>query len=215
MPGTKGIKLTQLGRGDTPAPSKPETPAKVKTPKVPKAPLATAPEGSPGQIGGWTLGDKLVHKSKGSGVLKSFGKDGTFGMIEFDNEPGVQRGIRFSGLSKSDTSTPSSIVDPPTAVNGPDGKPVNSGNTDTRTDGKDGDTGSPVFDKNNAELYIGAVVVHPQLGRGRVVKIGTGPNAGIQVIFDNDPTNKPKSLSGARLKDIAIAPKGATDKTSL
>ena len=216
MPGTKGIKLTQLGRGDSaPAPSRPEKPAKVKTPKVPKAPLATAPEGSPGQVGGWSLEDKLVHKSKGSGVLKAFGKDGTFGMVEFDNEPGVQRGIRFSGLTKSDTSTPSSIVDPPTAVNGPDGQPVNSGDTDTRTAGKDGDTGSPVMDKNNAELYIGAVVVHPQLGRGRVVKIGTGPNAGIQVIFDNDPTNKPKSLSGARLKDIAIAPKGATDKTSL
>lgn len=213
--GTKGIKLTQLGRGDSePAPSRPEAPTKVKTPKVPKAPLATAPEGSPGQVGGWTLEDKLVHKSKGSGTLKSFGKDGTFGMIEFDDEPGVQRGIRFSGLSKSDTSTPSSIVDPPTAVNGPDGAPVNSGNTDTRTDIPDADTGSPVLDKNDAELYIGAVIVHPQLGRGRVVKIGTGPNADIQVIFDNDPTNKPKSLSGARLKDIAIAPKGASDKTS-
>lgn len=214
--GTKGIKLTQLGRGDdTPAPSKPETDTKVKTPKVPKAPLASAPEGSPGQVGGWSLGDSLIHKSKGSGTLKSFGKDGTFGMVEFDNEPGVQRGIRFSGLSKSDSTTPSQIADPPTIVDGPNGQPINSGDTDTRTAGKDPSTASPVEDKNGAEFYIGAVVVHPQLGRGSVVKIGTGKNKSIQVIFDNDPSGTPKSLSGARLQDIAIAPKGAADKTAI
>lgn len=214
--GLKGIKLSQLGRGDNAsAPSKPAKSEKpAKTPRTPKAPLATAPEGSPGQIGGWTLGDKLTHRSKGSGTLKSFGKDGTFGMVEFDSEPGVQRGIRFSGLTKTEPSSSGDMIDPSTKVNGEDGNPVNSGDTDTRESGDDPSTSVPVLDKDGAELYVGAVVIHPQLGRGRVVKLGlNGKN--IQVIFDNDPTGKPKSLTGARLKDIAIAPASAKDKTSL
>jgi hypothetical protein len=177
----KGIKLSQLGRnGESKA-----------TPPI-------------SEHGEFKVDGRVSHKgNKGEGTIKKISDDGTFALIAFDNEPDKLRGIRFSRLNNGS----SSFEDPDTKVDSKKKKSEKSEIVDPSTKVEDPKTSVSGQEKTQPKLYIGAIIVHAQLGRGRVVKIGSGKHPIIQIIFDNDPTGKPRSLANARLKDIAIEPK--------
>jgi hypothetical protein len=188
-------KLTQTGETAT-LPNGPETDTKVKF-----------PDSSEAKVGAWSVGERVNHGKHGAGVIQRLEGNGEFARVAFDKDGDPKRtyGVKLSKLGKGDTGTPPNGKDPSTKVDGTE-KPkdkVNSGSTKTRNVQKNADGEEFIFGKNEAELYVGAVVIHPKFGRGRVVKLeGNGKYA--RVIFDNDPTGIPRGIVGAKLQDESI-----------
>lgn len=185
-------KLSQTGETATP-PSAPETDTKTSTPNGDTS------------VGAWNVGERVNHGKHGVGTIQRLEGNGEFARVSFDKDEDPKRtyGVKLSKLGKGETGTPSSIKDPDTKVGTE--KPaekVNSGRTATRNIETNADGKEFIKGKGDAELYVGAIVVHPKFGRGRVVKL-EGNGKYTRVVFDNDPLGLPRGIVGAKLEDIA------------
>jgi ribosomal protein L35AE/L33A len=165
------------------------------------------PGESTAAVGAWKIGERVNHGKHGVGTIQRLEGNGEFARVHFDKDddnPKRTYGVKLTKLGKGENGTPSSIKDPSTKVG--DQKPkekVNSGTTETRNVQTNDKGEKFILGKNDAELYVGAVVIHPKFGRGRVVKLeNNGKYA--RVVFDNDPTSTPRGIVGAKLEDESI-----------
>lgn len=203
-----GIKMSRLtpengdSSGNTPemqtpavAPSNTPTPDAPSTTPGPADPPAPT-EGSPFQVD-----DRVFHGKHGAGRVTRLEGNGEYARIEFDHTPGKHYGIKMSRLQ----SEQDGIDDPDTKIE----SSHNFGNPSpdpapSKTKVPVDDEGEPFIEgKNNAKLYVGAVVIHPKFGRGRIVKLENNGQY-VRVVFDNDPLGKPRGIVGGRLEDAAI-----------
>jgi hypothetical protein len=169
------------------------------------------PGESTAAVGAWSIGERVNHGKHGVGTIQRLEGNGEFARVHFDKDgdnPKRTYGVKLTKLGKGESGTPSSFKDPSTKVG--DQKPkekVNSGTTATRNVLQKDDKGNPFIPgKNDAPLYIGAVVIHPKFGRGRVVKLeNNGKYA--RIVFDNDPLQQPRGIVGSKLEDLGVEEK--------
>lgn len=165
------------------------------------------PGESTAAVGAWNIGERVNHGKHGVGTIQRLEGNGEFARVHFDKDgdnPKRTYGVKLTKLGKGENGTPSSFKDPSTKVG--DQKPkqkVNSGTTETRNVQTNDKGEKFILGKNDAELYVGATIIHPKFGRGKVIKLeNNGKYA--RVVFDNDPTNTPRGIVGARLEDASI-----------
>jgi len=198
---TFGVALTKLAQtGESKTVTGPEDKKTVAFPGE-----------STAAVGAWSIGERVNHGKHGVGTIQRLEGNGEFARVHFDKDgdnPKRTYGVKLTKLGKGETGTPSSIKDPSTKVG--DQKPkqkVNSGTTATRNALQTDKDGKPFIPgKADAPLYVGAVVIHPKFGRGRVVKLeNNGKYA--RIVFDNDPLQQPRGIVGSKLEDLGVEEK--------
>lgn len=193
-----GIKMSRLTPEGNDSNTTPSAPSTVDTPSSTPGPVDSpvSSSDSPFQVD-----DRVVHGKHGAGKVTRLEGNGEYARIEFDHTPGKHYGIKMSRLQ----SEQSHLEDPDTKIDSKnnDGTPAPDP-APSKTKISIDDTGEPfISGKNDAKLYVGAVVIHPKFGRGRVVKLENNGQY-VRVIFDNDPLGKPRGIVGGRLEDAAI-----------